>query len=67
MVLAGILFAISPILITLVSSLLIEDAFNEGIGSIGALPWLTILTMPIGFVVVIVGLALGTRNHVSRR
>lgn len=67
MVLSGFLFAFSPILITLVASLFIDDAFNEGTSSIGALPWLTILTMPIGFAVVIVGLAIGARNRVSRR
>lgn len=67
MVLSGILFAFSPILLTLVASLFIDDAFNEGTSSIGALPWLTILTMPMGFVVVIVGLAIGTRNRASRK
>ena len=67
MVLAGIVFAFLPLLITLVASIFIHDAFNEGTSSIGALPWLTILTMPIGFAVVVVGLVIGAKNVATRK
>ena len=54
--LAAPVFAFSPILIAIVLSPFI-DSFNESEG-IGALPWLTFFTAPIGLVVFVVGIVL---------
>ena len=61
LVLGGMIFAISPLLFSLVASIFSDDAFNEST-AIGATPLLMILTFPIGVVLVIVGLATGSRD-----
>ena len=53
---AAPVFAFAPILIAIVLSPFV-DSFNESEG-IGALPWLTFFTAPIGFVVFVVGFVL---------
>ena len=53
---AAPVFAFSPILMAIVLSPFI-DSFNESEG-IGALPWLTFFTAPIGLVVFVVGIVL---------
>ena len=65
-VVAGVVFAFLPLLITLVGSIFVDDAFNEGTSSLGTLPWLTILTMPIGVVVAVIGLVVGVVNLTRR-
>ena len=66
LVLGGMIFAISPLLFSLVASMFSDDAFNEST-AIGATPLLMILTFPIGVVIVIVGLATGGRNVANRK
>ena len=65
LVLGGMIFAISPLLFSLVASMFSDDAFNEST-AIGSTPLLMILTFPIGVVIVIVGLAAGSRNMGNR-
>ena len=65
LVLGGMIFAISPLLFSLVASMFSDDAFNEST-AIGSTPLLMILTFPIGVVIVIVGLATGARNMGNR-
>ena len=65
LVLGGMIFAISPLLFSLVLSIFSDDAFNEST-ALGATPLLMILTLPIGVVIVIVGLAAGARDMGNR-
>ena len=65
LVLGGMIFAISPLLFSIVASMFSDDAFNEST-ALGATPLLMFLTLPIGVVIVIVGLATGTRNVTNR-
>ena len=65
LVLGGVIFGISPLLFSLVASIFTDDAFNEST-ALGATPWLMFLTLPIGFVIVIVGLATGARDKGNR-
>ena len=66
LVLGGMIFGISPLLFSLVASIFVDNAFNEST-ALGSTPWLMFLTLPIGFVMVIVGLATRTRNATNRR
>jgi hypothetical protein len=61
LVLGGMIFGISPLLFSLVASIFVEDALNEST-ALGTVPRLMFLTLPIGFVIVIVGLATGARD-----
>ena len=61
LVLGGMIFGISPLLFSLVASIFVDDALNEST-ALGSTPWLMFLTLPIGFVLVIVGLATGARD-----
>ena len=61
LVLGGMIFAISPLLFSLVASIFVDNAFDEST-ALGATPWLMFLTLPIGVVIVIVGLATGARD-----
>ena len=65
LVLGGMIFAISPLLFSLVASIFVDDAFNEST-ALGSTPWLMFLTLPIGVVIVIVGLATGARDMGNR-
>ena len=65
LVLGGMIFAISPLLFSLVASIFVDDAFNEST-ALGSTPWLMFLTLPIGFVIVMVGLTTGARNMRNR-
>lgn len=65
LVLGGVIFGFSPLLFSLVASFFVDDALNEST-ALGSTPLLMIFTLPIGVVIVIVGLASGARN-VSRR
>ena len=61
LVLGGVIFGISPLLFSLAASIFVDNAFNEST-ALGSAPWLMFLTLPIGFVIVIVGLATGARD-----
>ena len=61
LVLGGMTFGFFPLLFSLVASIFVDDAFNEST-ALGSTPLLMILTLPIGVVIVIVGLATGARN-----
>ena len=61
LVLGGVIFGISPLLFSLVASIFVDNAFNEST-ALGSAPWLMFLTLPIGFVIVIVGLSTGARD-----
>ena len=65
LVLGGMIFGISPLLFSLVASIFVEDALNEST-ALGATPWLMFLTLPIGFVIVMVGLTTGARDIENR-
>ena len=65
LVLGGMILGISPLLFSLVASIFVDNAFNEST-ALGSTPWLMFLTLPIGFVLVIVGLATGTRDMGNR-
>jgi hypothetical protein len=65
LVLGGVIFGISPLLFSLVASIFVEDALNEST-ALGSAPWLMFLTLPIGFVIVIVGLSTGARDMGNR-
>lgn len=52
---AVLVFVFFPILIPLVASIFIDDALNEGSSALGALPWLTFFTLPVGGVIMLVG------------
>jgi hypothetical protein len=55
---AGLIFAISPILLALITSLFQGGSmWDEGSGT-GAYIWLMFLTLPIGSLLVLIGLAL---------
>ena len=66
LVFGGMIFGISPLLFSLVASIFVDNAFNEST-ALGSTPLLMIFTLPIGFVMVIVGLATRTRNVTNRR
>ena len=66
LVLGGMIFAISPLLFSLVASIFVDDAFNEST-ALGSTPWLMFLTLPIGFVIVMVGLATRNSNTGNRK
>jgi hypothetical protein len=65
LVLGGVIFGFSPLLFSLVASIFVDDAFNEST-ALGSTPLYMIFTLPIGFVIVIVGLATGARNMANR-
>ena len=65
LVLGGVIFGFSPLLFSLVASIFVDDAFNEGT-ALGSAPWLMFLTLPIGFVIFIVGFTNGARNMANR-
>jgi TRAP-type C4-dicarboxylate transport system permease small subunit len=65
LVLGGMIFAISPLLFSLVASIFVDNAFNEST-ALGTAPLLMFLTLPIGFVIVIVGLATRARDKGNR-
>ena len=54
-IVSGLVFGFLPILIPLVASIFIDDALNEGASALGALPWLTFFTLPVGGVIMLVG------------
>ena len=54
-IVSGLVFGFLPILIPLVASIFIDDALNEGVSALGALPWLTFFTLPVGGVIMLVG------------
>ena len=61
LVLGGMIFGISPLLFSLVASIFVDDALNEST-ALGSTPLLMFLTLPIGFVIVMVGLTTGARD-----
>lgn len=61
LVLGGVIFGFFPLLFSLVASIFVDDALNEST-TLGSTPLYMIFTLPIGFVIVIVGLATGARN-----
>ena len=61
LVLGGMILGISPLLFSLVASIFVDNAFNEST-ALGSTPWLMFHTLPIGFVIVIVGLSTGARD-----
>ena len=65
LVLGGKIFVISPLLFSLVASLFVDDALNEST-TLGSTPLYMIFTLPIGVVIVIVGLASGGREMDKR-
>ncbi len=65
LVLGGLIFAISPLLFSLVASIFVDNAFNEST-ALGSAPLLMFLTLPIGFVIFIVGLSTGARDTGNR-
>jgi hypothetical protein len=65
LVLGGLIFAISPLLFSLVASIFVDNAFNEST-ALGTTPLLMFLTLPIGFVIVIFGLSTGARDTGNR-
>ena len=65
LVLGGVIFGFSPLLFSLVASIFVDDAFNEST-TLGSAPWLMFLTLPIGFVIFIVGFTNGARNMANR-
>jgi hypothetical protein len=55
---AGLIFSISPILLAFVTSLFQGGSmWDEGSGT-GAYIWLMFLTLPVGFVLVVIGLVM---------
>jgi hypothetical protein len=55
---AGLLFAISPILLAFITSLFQGGSmWDEGSGT-GGYIWLMFLTLPIGFLLVVIGLVM---------
>ena len=67
--LGGVVFAFSPILLALILGALSGDsdsAFNEGEG-FGGLIWLMFYTVPLGAIVVLVGLVLLVVSLIRRR
>jgi hypothetical protein len=55
---AGLIFAISPILLAFVASLFQGGSmWDEGSGT-GVCIWLIFLTLPVGFLLVVIGLAM---------
>jgi len=48
--------AFAPIVIGMIGGLLTPGGYNEGPGPWAVLPWATFFTVPIGFVILIVGL-----------
>ena len=65
LVLGGVIFGFSPLLFSLVASIFVDNAFNEST-ALGSTPWLMFLTLPIGFIIVMVGLATGARDMGNR-
>ncbi len=61
LVLGGMILGISPLLFSLVASIFVDNAFNEST-ALGSTPLLMFFTLPIGVVMVIVGLATGARD-----
>lgn len=65
--LVGILVAFAPMLIVAVAALFVgAGVWNESESSLGALPWLMILTFPAGGIVCVVGFVLWV-TELSRR
>ena len=67
LVVGGIVLAFLPILITLVTSIFMGTDLNEGNSAIGALPWLTFFTFPVGVLIAFIGTILGMVNVVRRK
>ena len=65
LVLGGVIFGFSPLLFSLVASIFVDDALNEST-ALGSTPLYMIFTLPIGFVIVMVGLTTGARNVTNR-
>jgi hypothetical protein len=65
LVLGGMIFGISPLLFSLVASIFVDNAFNEST-ALGSAPLLMFLTLPIGFVIFIVGLSTRSRDTGNR-
>jgi uncharacterized membrane protein len=54
---AGLIFAVSPLILSLVTSIFQGGSmWNEASGT-GGYIWFMMLTMPVGFVLVVIGLA----------
>jgi hypothetical protein len=55
---AGFIFAFSPILLAFITSLFQGGSmWNESSGT-GAFIWLTFLTIPVGFLLIVIGLVM---------
>jgi TRAP-type C4-dicarboxylate transport system permease small subunit len=67
LIVGGLLIAFSPLLIALAGSIFVDNPFDESTSSLGVLLWLMVLTMPIGAIMVIIGLVIGLDNVLRRR
>ena len=65
-VVGGVIFGFFPLLFSLVASTFVDDALNEST-TLGSTPLYMIFTLPIGVVIVIVGLATSAKNVTSRK
>ena len=61
LVLGGMILGISPRLFSLVASIFVDNAFNEST-ALGSTPLLMFFTLPIGLVLVIIGLTTSARD-----
>lgn len=65
LVVGGVILGFFPLLFSLVASIFVEDALNEST-ALGAIPWYTFFTLPIGGVIVMVGFTKGAGNMANR-
>jgi hypothetical protein len=54
----GLIFALSPILIAFVTSLFQGGSMWDENSGTGAYIWLMLLTLPVGFLIVVIGLVM---------
>ncbi len=54
----GLIFAISPILLAFVASLFQGGSMWDESGGTGTFIWLMFLTLPVGFLLVVIGLVM---------
>ena len=55
---AGLIFAISPILLAFITSLFQGGSMWDESSGTGAYIWLMFLTLPVGFLLILIGLVL---------
>ena len=63
---AGLIFAVSPLILAFVTSVFQGGSMWDEGGGTGAYIWFMMLTVPVGFVLVVIGLVRAVIRKMSR-